>query len=184
MIRNAPPTRKNWWRRLWTVTLRALRGVVFLEDTPRRIALGSAAGILSAALPVFGQTFLGMILARALRANVIASIPWSWLSNPLTTLPMWYGGYRLGLWLIPGQQEVLSYADLTALAERFNHTNWSDGLSAMLAVLGDILAPLWLGCTALGLAMAVPGFFLVHAAVVRFQRRREARQAAWRRSGA
>ncbi len=181
MIRNAPPTTKSWWRRLWAVTLRALRGVVFLEDTPHRIALGSAAGILSSALPIFGQTFLAMILARLLRANVIASIPWSWISNPFTTLPMWYGGYRLGLWLIPGQQDVLSYADLTILAERFNHTNWSDGLGAMLAVLGNILAPLWLGCTALGLVMAVPGYLLVHDAVVRLQRRREERQAAWRR---
>jgi uncharacterized protein (DUF2062 family) len=181
MLRNAPPTTKSWWRRLWTVTLLALRGVVFLEDTPRRIALGSAAGILSSALPIFGQTFLGMILARMLRANVIASIPWSWLSNPFTTLPMWYGGYRLGLWLIPGQQDVLSYADLQTLAERFNHTNWSDGLGAMLGVLGDILAPLWLGCTAMGLVMAVPGYLLVQDAVVRLQRRRTERQAAWRR---
>jgi uncharacterized protein (DUF2062 family) len=182
MIRNAPATRKNWWRRLWTVTLRTLRGVVYLEDTPHRIALGSAAGILSSALPIFGQTFIGMILARLLRANVFASIPWSWLSNPFTTLPMWYGGYRLGLWLIPGQQDVLSYADLTRLAERFNHTNWSDGLSAMLAVLGELLAPLWLGCTILGLAMAVPGYWLVRAGVIKLQRRREARQAAWRRT--
>lgn len=181
MISNAPATRKNWWRRLWMVTVRALRGVIFLEDTPHRIALGAAAGILSAALPIFGQTFIGMILARLLRANVIASIPWSWLSNPFTTLPIWYGGYRIGLWLIPGQQDVLSYADLTRLAERFNQTNWSDGLSTMLAMLGDLLAPLWLGCTALGLLLAVPGYLLVREGVVRLQLRRAARQAAWRR---
>jgi uncharacterized protein (DUF2062 family) len=177
----APPTSKSRWRRLWVVTIRAVRGVVFLEDTPARIALGSAAGILSSALPTFGQTFIGMILARVVRGNVVASIPWSWLSNPLTTLPMWYGGYRIGVWLIPGQQDVLTYADVKALLFRFEHTTWSDGLGTMLGVLGDILAPLWLGCTALGLLLAVPGYFIVHAAVVRWQARRDARMATWRR---
>jgi uncharacterized protein (DUF2062 family) len=182
MMRNAPATRKNWWRRLWTVTMRSLRGVVFLDDSPHRIALGSAAGILASALPIFGQTIVGMVLARLLRANVIASIPWSWLSNPFTTLPMWYGGYRLGLWIIPGQQDVRSYSDLALMADRFNHTNWSDGLSAMLVVLGEILAPLWLGCTALGVVMAASGYFCVREGIVRLHRRRDARQAGWRRS--
>jgi uncharacterized protein (DUF2062 family) len=181
MIIRASVTRKSWWRRLWTVVFRAVRGVVFLEDAPQRIALGSAAGILASTLPIFGQSFLAMIIARLLRANVLASIPWSWLSNPLTTLPIWYGGYRLGLWFFPGEQAVLSYSDIALLTERFNHTNWSDGLSALLVVLSDILAPLWLGCTVLGLALAVPGYFLVRNGVIRIQRRRQARQIEWRR---
>ncbi len=181
MIRNAPPSRKGRWRGSWVVALRTLRGVVFLEDTHRRIARGSAAGILCSTLPIVGQTFLAMIFARVVGANVFASIPWSWLSNPLTTLPIWYGGYCVGAWLLPGTEQALTYADLAALSERFNHSSWSDGLSLTLNLLSGVLGQLWLGCTLLGLLLAVPGYFLVHAAVVALQARRATRQAAWRR---
>ncbi len=180
MIIPAPLTRKGWLRRTWFVTMRALRRVAYLEDTPHRIALGSAAGILSSTLPIIGQTFLAMILARIARGNVLASIPWSWISNPLTTLPLWYAGYRIGLWFIPGPQQVLSYADLRELGQRVLDSSWSGAFTAMASTLGGILGPLWIGCTVLGLAMAVPGYFLVHSMVVARQARRAARQAAWR----
>lgn len=181
MIQHAPPTQGNWWRRLCVIILRSLRGVLFLEDTAPRIARGSAAGIFSSTLPIFGQTFFGMILARILRGNIFASIPWSWLSNPLTTLPIWYGSYRLGIWLMPDDRPVLSYADLMALLDRFNQTNFSDGLSAMVSMLGGILGPLWLGCVILGLTMALPGYFMIHAAVIALQARRIKKQGLWRK---
>ncbi len=176
----APVTRKGWLRRIWFVTVRALRGVACLEDAPHRIALGSAAGIFSSILPIFGQTFVAMLIARLARANVIASIPWSWISNPLTTLPLWYAGYRIGLWFIPGPQQVLSYTDLRELGQHVLDSSWSSAFSAMVDTLGGILVPLWIGCTALGLAIAVPGYFLVHAMVVARQAIRAARQGAWR----
>lgn len=174
-LRQAPHTKRRWYARLWFVTWRTVRGVVLLEDSAERIARGSAAGIFASALPVFGQTFIGMLIARVLRGNVVASLPWSWISNPLTTLPIWYGGYRLGLWLIPGDQPVLTYTDIAQIIERFNHTSWSDGFSAMFSALAGAIGPLWLGTTVMGIVLAIPGYFLIHATVIRWQRRKALR---------
>jgi uncharacterized protein (DUF2062 family) len=177
----APLTRKGRWRQMWHAIIRALRGVVLLEDTPHRIAIGSAAGIFSGFLPIFGQTFIGMILARILRGNVFASIPWSWLSNPFTTLPIWYAGYLVGVWLWPGREPALSYQDIAAVVDRFSHASIGDGLPALLGILGDLLGPMWLGTSVLGILFAVPGYFAVAAAVRWQQRRLRQRQAQWQR---
>jgi uncharacterized protein (DUF2062 family) len=167
-----PPTTEKWWgRRLQHVIFKLLRSVIRLEDTPYRIAMGCACGIFSSALPIFGQTFIGMICARLLRANVIASLPWSWISNPFTTLPMWYGGYRLGVWLLE-EVKALSYAQIGQLVQQFDKMHWTQGLSLMSAALWDALQPLWLGTVVMGMAMAAPGFLAVYYIVVRVQRRR------------
>lgn len=78
---------------------------------------------------IFGQTFIGMISARIFRASVIASLPWTWISNPLTTLRMWYGGYQLGLWILPGKQKPLSYPEIQSLMQNFEQRDWNQSLS-------------------------------------------------------
>jgi len=150
-----------------------------LEDTPYRIAAGSACGIFAATLPIFGQTFVGMAVAKLLRGSVLASIPWSWISNPATTLPIWYAGYRLGEWLVPGAHPAIGYQEMMHLLKAFNQVGWQEGWSIMGTTLVDILSPLWLGTTIMGLVLAIPGGVAIHALVVILQRRKAQRQRAW-----
>ena len=60
------------------------------------------------------QTFAGMLVAWCIRGSALAAIPWSWITNPLTTLPMWYGCYRLGAVILPGR-DVVTWDGLRAI---------------------------------------------------------------------
>jgi uncharacterized protein (DUF2062 family) len=177
MRHGAPLTRKGRFRRLWHVCWKALRGVVTLEDSPYRIAMGAAAGIFCSVLPTLGQTFIGMILAKIMRGSVIASLPWSWLSNPFTTLPIWYGCYRVGL--VATGDEPKAFADVSLLFTRFMDLPWREALGHGFTDLGDIFLPTLLGSLIVGAAAAALGYALIHAAVVHLHHRRAARRAAW-----
>lgn len=174
----APPTRKPWWRRLWHASLRAVRAVALLEDTPHRIALGSACGIFASVLPTLGQTFVGMLLARALRGSVLASLPWSWISNPLTTLPIWFACYRLGCILLPGSP-ALGWDEVTDRFRLFGEAGWREVLDHGAELLGEVFWPLLLGSVVLGAAAGAVGYRLMRQLVLRVQARRARRAAAW-----
>ena len=105
---------------MWFTIIRALRGAVLLEDTPHRIALGCGCGIFASPLPLFGQAFVGALAAKLLGGNVIASLPWTFLSNPFTTLPIWYGCYRLGMIITPGAWPLVSFERIKDIVHKFN----------------------------------------------------------------
>ena len=159
---SAPPTTKNTSRQIkYMINLWTHRLINF-NESPYRIAMGCACGIFCSALPIFGQTFISMIAARILRASVIASIPWTWISNPLTTLPMWYGGYRLGIWIMPCKHKPLSHDEIQALMQNFEQMAWTQSLSLLSTEFLEALQPLWLGTVVMGLAMAAPSFILLY----------------------
>jgi uncharacterized protein (DUF2062 family) len=172
VLGSPPPTKKGWSRRIKYIINQWIHRLLHLNESPYRIAMGCACGIFCSALPIFGQTFIGMIAALVLRASVIASLPWTWISNPLTTLPMWYGGYRLGIWIMPGKHKPLSYTEIQALMQNFNQMDWTQGLSLLSTELWEALQPLWLGTVVMGLAMAAPSFILVYYVAKGILRRR------------
>ena len=175
VLGSPPPTKKGGSRRIKYIINQWIHRLIHLNESPYRIAMGCACGIFCSALPIFGQTFIGMIAALVLRASVIASLPWTWISNPLTTLPMWYGGYRLGIWIMPGKQKPLSYTEIQALMQNFDQMDWTQGLSLLSTELWEALQPLWLGTVVMGLAMAAPSFILVYYVAKGILRRRKNR---------
>ncbi len=179
----APVTQRPWWRRWRFVCVRAVRGVLHLSDTPHRIAIGSAAGLFVMPLPIPGQVILGPLLAKLLRGNLVASIPWTWANNPFTVLFFVYGQYRLGLLFVSGSGETLSFAALGRLIERLQDMPWRLALSEGFEVLGDVLAPLALGTAIAAVLFAVPGYLLTYRMVVVAQEKKKARYAQWQRSG-
>ena len=73
-----------------------LRRLVHLNATPRQVALGMAIGVFIGCTPLLGlQIILALLLATWLRANRIAAIAGTWISNMFTTVPL----YGLALWL-------------------------------------------------------------------------------------
>ena len=172
VLGSPPPTKKGGSRRIKYIINQWIHRLIHLNESPYRIAMGCACGIFCSALPIFGQTFISMIAALVLRASVIASLPWTWISNPLTTLPMWYGGYRLGIWIMPGKHKPLSYTEIQALMQNFDQMDWTQGLSLLSTELWEALQPLWLGTVVMGLAMAAPSFILVYYIAKGILRRR------------
>ena len=172
VLGSPPPTKKGGSRRIKYIINQWIHRLIHLNESPYRIAMGCACGIFCSALPIFGQTFIGMIAALVLRASVIASLSWTWISNPLTTLPMWYGGYRLGIWIMPGKHKSLSYTEIQALMQNFDQMDWTQGLSLLSTEFWEALQPLWLGTVVMGLAMAAPSFILVYYVAKGILRRR------------
>ncbi|MCS6970243.1 MAG: DUF2062 domain-containing protein [Planctomycetes bacterium] len=179
--------RRFWFSALWKRCVIAVRRIVRLEDTPHRIALGSAIGTLIAWLPLFGiQLVLTMIVARLCRANVLASLPWVFITNPLTIVPFYWAHYRLGLWLMPGVEPV-SWERFVAVLSgppAREGVSWLGGLWYRLVdgfvLLGEVFLPTTVGTAVIGIPVAWLVYRWIYWQVARLQERRQRRLAARR----
>ena len=78
--------------------------VLHVDDTPHRIALGVAVGIFVTWTPTIGaQMLLTVLLSWLLRANMLVGVPFVWISNPLTVVPIYGPSYVLGRWIVGGE---------------------------------------------------------------------------------
>lgn len=182
MIKGAPKTLKGRWRQFVHVLIKTLRGALLLQDTPHRIAMGCACGIFVSPLPTLGQTFIGMILAKLLRGNVIASLPWSWITNPFTTLPIFYACYRVGMWVTPGEWKLVSFSRVGEIVDNFNRLSMADGFATGYSVVVDIFVPMLVGSILVGGVGAVMGYFLILRTVVAAQERKRQRLSHWQKA--
>jgi len=179
MKAHAPKSRKSLWRRLWHVTVRFLRGVVLLDDTPQRIAMGSGIGLFFAAQPFVGSQMLAaMIACKLFRASVLASLPWTWLSNPFTVAPLYYLCYRFGAVFFPSEK-LVTYERVRQLGQLAEGKSWIDNLKSGWTVLVDIAIPLQIGCIIIGVVTGVVGFLAVRKVVNALQARRLSRRNRW-----
>ena len=72
----------------------------FFSVTRRSVAGAFWVGIFIALLPIPGQTILALMIALVLRVNLpIAGIA-TWVTNPLTIVPIFYSEYRLGTFIL------------------------------------------------------------------------------------
>ena len=128
-------------------------------------------------LPIFGQMLVAMLLAKICRANVVASIPWTWLTNPATTLPMWYGCYLIGAALT--RHEPVTWVTLRELATRIQNDGVSSTMHASGAIFGEVIPALLLGTMIVGMLLGAVGYLGVRALVKRIQAHRKAKAAYW-----
>ena len=71
------------------------------RGTPGERARGLALGVFAGCLPLFGfQTLLGLLLARLLRGNQLLAASGTWISNPVTYLPLYWFNYQAGCFLL------------------------------------------------------------------------------------
>lgn len=78
----------------------------------RGVATGVALGVFFGLLIPIAQIPLSVASAVVLRANVPAAMVSTLVSNPITFGPIYYGAYRLGLW-VTGSTERPTTRDLT-----------------------------------------------------------------------
>ncbi|MGK7924625.1 MAG: DUF2062 domain-containing protein [Spirulina sp.] len=150
---------QSWWWRLGKLYyLRLLR----LEGSPRAIARGIASGVFAGFIPVFGiQTLISLILAFCLRGNKLAAAAATWISNPVTYVPLYTLNFLVGRWLL-GETEIA-----------LNQIDWTS--PDMLEAGSDFALRLFVGGFVLGLIAAVFAYFLGLDFIRRYRRSRRRR---------
>jgi len=114
------------------------------EGSHGQRARGLAAGIFCGCFPFFGlQTLLGVALASLVRGNHLLAAAGTWISNPLTYVPLYWFNYRLGSWLIGPSKDWPGMGALRA--ESLRELGWS------------VASRLLIGSTLMGLVASAVG---------------------------
>jgi uncharacterized protein len=99
-LRARIPSRDEISRNRWLAWLRPWLNQPKLWHWSRRgVAMGVALGVFFGLLVPIAQIPLSVAAAVLLRANVPAAVGSTLISNPFTFGPIYYGAYRLGVWV-------------------------------------------------------------------------------------
>ena len=151
--------------RLW------IRELIGLNDTPRAIALGAAIGTFIAFTPTVGAQMLivlgvGWLCKPFFRFNKLAGLIAVYISNPVTTLPIYWFNYWIGTFFMPGN---LTHDQLATVLDYQGFTQWGQSLWALMIEIGW---PLLIGSLIVGLICALPAYPLVKWLVGSMQARK------------
>ena len=101
---------------------------------------GIAVGVFCGCFPFFGfQTLLGLFLARVLKGNLFLAAIGTWISNPLTYVPLYFFNYKVGSSLIKNSPDIIF--DKNLMTEEL----WKKGsVFSLRLILGSALVGLFL----------------------------------------
>jgi uncharacterized protein (DUF2062 family) len=117
-----------------------------LRGHPKELARGLAAGVFAGMFPLFGlQTIIGVAIAFRIKGNPLMAAGGTWISNPLTYLPIYAFNYRLGCWLL-GRPAVNLFTDV-------------ESMKAWLETGADVGVALMLGSFVMGVIFGVFSYF-------------------------
>ncbi|MCC7258452.1 MAG: DUF2062 domain-containing protein [Gammaproteobacteria bacterium] len=77
-----------------------LRHPMYFAMNRRSVTGALAIGLFISLLPVPGHTPIAVIVALLAGVNLGVAALAAWINTPLTLLPVFYGEYRLGAWLL------------------------------------------------------------------------------------
>ena len=175
-----------------------LRALGRATGTAHQIALGVAIGFFIGWLPIVGiQMAVAVVVCTIFRANKVVPIFPIWLTNPVTIVPIYSFNYWVG-WLVVGGPPL---SDLAAVLRKMvaipeaapdvgRFEAWWAGIKhsfgELLSMGWDMQLPLWLGCVIVGLALAIPSYYLSLRFVESFReavvKKRQLRQDRRRRA--
>ncbi len=160
--------------------VKKLVSIIRQKDTPQRIALGAALGVFIGFLPTVGvQMAIVTVLAIALRGNIKAALATTWISNPITFVPMYFGYYKLGLIFFP--QRAIGWERFSGIITEAADWNWSEigkSVQRFLDLGADILIPMWTGSTILAVILGVATYFFTRWAIVKYRTRKARKKAS------
>jgi uncharacterized protein len=132
---------KSW--RYWYLRFIRLRG------KPAEISRGLAVGIFAGSFPIFGfQILAGVLLAIIVRGNKIAAAAGTWVSNPLTSVPIFAFNYQVG-------KLILGWDNSTVTQNIFDR-NWQ----SFMELSSVFLIKLFIGSLAVGAIGAIATYFI------------------------
>ncbi len=151
---------------------------------PGEVAGGMALGLFIAMMPIMGaQMPVAVVVAEILRRlfgwrlSRIAAAAGVWLTNPVTAGPIYWVAFLLGRpfarWVLPRTEHSPEAAELTVpLTETGEAVVHSTTPFALELVVGLVV-----GGVILGIPIALAGYKVTHAIVVRYQHRRAQRRS-------
>ena len=123
-----------------------------LEGTPAERARGIGVGVLSGCFPFFGlQSLIGVCLASLFKGNHLLAVIGTWISNPLTYIPLYWFNYKIGSFFLGTVRELDNFSRLT------QRQMWDQGwLISSRVLFGSLIVGLFLG-----LILGLSSYFLL-----------------------
>jgi uncharacterized protein len=118
------------------------------------VARGVAVGLFVAFIPLPMQMLIAAVLAAWFKANIPIAMAMTWITNPLTFIPINYSIYRLGKWLLGENNKIM----ITGI--NWNFHNWHDfwqSLGAWFLISGKSFL---VGLPIVAFSMAFIGYIL------------------------
>ncbi|SLJ84144.1 MULTISPECIES: DUF2062 domain-containing protein [unclassified Psychrobacter] len=127
--------------RLWHFNRHSLNKAVYI-------------GVLSAFFPLPGQMLLALIGALIFRANVPMALGLTWITNPLTSLPIFYAAYYIGAKIL--DVPMISLRLIGRMIADFSLWALSDGANPFITYKGTVsISAFSLGITILAIITSI-----------------------------
>ena len=120
-----------------------------LHFNRRSVSAGTFAGVFAAFMPLPIQMFLAISISLVTRGNIAVAAAATWISNPLTYLPLYYFCYLVGTFFLG---EPLGSNGLPVEFE----------LSTLIENIWTLGKPLLLGCVIIGISLGFASSIIVH----------------------
>lgn len=129
------------------------------KGSAKYLARGFAVGTFAGFFPLFGiQTAIGVLLAIPLRGHKLTAAVGTWVSNPITYIPLFWFNFRVGNWLL-GTEASFTPESLQSL-------------EALLELKEVFIATLLVGCLVCGLVGSLLSYFIALRCVRSWRNRR------------
>ena len=129
------------------------------RGSPAAIARGLSVGIFAGLFPLFGlQTIMGVGLATICKGNKIIAAAATWISNPLTYVPIFFFNFRVGLFTLSMLGVNPDLPDLDAFQALIT-TPDNLAFEALIDLGWLVSGALFLGCFVVGSISAVIAYF-------------------------
>lgn len=143
--------------------------VLHADDPPHRLALGIAIGVFTTFTPTVGlQMMIVVFLAWLFGANKVVGIPFVWITNPATIIPIFYSCYRMGQVFLGRPNVGLGWwAKMSERPERWwprVHFYWDRFM--------EIATPLWIGSLVIAFVLGYISYYVSYYAISGYRMRR------------
>jgi len=176
------------WRRTFIYFGHRIRRI---PDSPTRIARGIAFGVFTSFSPFFGfHIILALLMAKVLRGNLLAAVAGTAIGNPFTFPIIISFALKTGNFILGRDPAEHDFRRVMQAFRDVFHSMWA----AFKALFGyghgelkgfgdffiEVMLPYMIGGALLGLAFAVPAFYLTKPLIVGYQnlRRKKLRKKA------
>ena len=131
-----------------------------LHFNRRSIATGVFCGMMGAFVPLPVQMFVAVILAIFLRGNLAVAVGFTWFSNPLTYIPLYYFCFLVGEFIVGAPTDAAGNP-IPVNMEKLINDIFSGELSNLAEFFVTNGSQLLLGCLLVGLVSGGTGYLMV-----------------------